>query len=250
MGNNNKGKMIVYGNRNTTGAMAAAMGLIDNNRQNKPKQPKQKEGGFYNGGKNNPTTQNKKIPYTTSNRPNVKCDSKNNSNYTERKGKPFKKQPSPEEIKEKEIKKTLGELEEHLRLADEDYKKVYGSIFYLLTDRVAPSGELISLSVYHDPDDAADVLTISDEGDSLSEFIYSADDIASIRREIMGLMSKSKWRNNLRFTVGQYNNTTTLKYGLSAKGNVKDIIYLKWALINMLESLYDTDEELKEAFGL
>lgn len=247
---NNKGKMIVYGNRNTTGAMAAAMGLIDSNKQNKPKQPKQKEGDFSNGVKLNPLTQNKKIPYTTSNKPNVKYDSKNNSNYIKERNKTFKKQPSPEEIKKKEIIKTLGELEKYLRLAEEDYKKVYGSIFYLLTDKFTPSGELIYFSVYHDSDDAADILTISDEGDFLSDFIYSADDPTSIRREIMGLMSKSKWKDNILFTVGQYNNTTTLKYGLSAKGSVKDIIYLKWALIDILESLYDTDEELREAFGL
>lgn len=236
----NNGKMIVYDKSKTTGAMAAAMGLLD---EVPRKKRVDKDNSNFKSDKNTPTT--------SATRPNVNYGKKDgdNNNKTKVYNKNWKQRPrmlSPEEQREKGIKLTLDALEEMMIEVGDEYTKMKGRNYRIKTGIIDSYGGEIIIRAFQDPADAADIITLFDDDGVLNDFIYEHDE-DEVRADILRFMSRVG-NKDLRFVYNTKNGNPDCY--LQIKGKVKDYVYMKWAILDVLQSVYDEDKELREECGL
>lgn len=237
----NNGKMIVYDKSKTTGAMAAAMGLLD---EVPRKKRVDKDNSNFKNGKNTPTS--------SETRPNVNYEKKDggNNNKTKIYNKNWKPRPralNPEEKKEKEIKLTLDALEEMMVEAGDEYIKMKGRNYRIKTGITDPYGGEIIIRAFQDPADATDIITLFDDDGVFNDFVAEHDSEREVWDEIQRFCLRKRFFS-LRGIHSNVNGNPECY--LQIKGKVEDYVKMKWQLLDTLREVYDEDKELREICGL
>lgn len=241
-------KMIVYNTTKTTGAMAAAMGLFDKGTSQKKRVDK--DNSKFQSKESTPTTPGTQanVNYEKKSYKNSQSynSNGNNSGKTKVYNKNWKPRPrvlSPEEQREKDTKITLDSLEAMMTEAGDEFTKMKGRNYRVKSGVADPYGGEIIIRAYQDPADAPDVITLFDDDGILNDFIYEHDENV-VRADIMRVMSRMG-NKDLCFIWNLKNGNPDCY--LQIKGRVEDYVRMKWAILDVLKAVYDSDEELREA---